>query len=48
MVRLDSSYKIRGDGLIAQTVKQTHDPNPRGGDIQWAKGMFGEFLAYRE
>jgi hypothetical protein len=47
MVRLDSSYKIRGDGLIAQTVTQTHDPNPRGEDIQWAKEMFGEFLAYR-
>lgn len=47
MVRIDSSFKIRGDGLIAQTVKQTYDPNPRGEDVEWAKEMFGEFLAYQ-
>ncbi|MFA5242838.1 MAG: FAD/NAD(P)-binding oxidoreductase [Sulfuricella sp.] len=48
MTRVESRYKFRGDGLIAQTVKQAHDPNPRGEDIQWAKAMFGEFLAFRD
>ena len=46
-IRIDARYKFRGDGLIAQTIKQFHDPNPRGEDIQWAKAMFGEFLAYK-
>lgn len=46
MVRIDSQFKIRGDGLIAQTVTQTHDPNPRGEDVAWAKEMFAEFLGY--
>jgi hypothetical protein len=44
-IRIDSRYKFRGDGLIAQSVKQFHDPNPRGEDLQWAKSMFAEFLA---
>ena len=46
-IRIDSRYKFRGDGLIAQTVKQSHDPNPRGEDLQWAKSMFEEFLAFK-
>jgi hypothetical protein len=45
--RVDSRYKFRGDGLIAQTVKHSHDPNPRGEDLQWAQSMFAEFLAFK-
>ncbi|MDE2584221.1 MAG: NAD(P)/FAD-dependent oxidoreductase [Betaproteobacteria bacterium] len=45
LLRLDAQYRVRGDGLIAQTVKQTYDPNPRGEDEQWAAGMFRELLA---
>lgn len=48
MTRVESRYKFRGDGLIVQTVRQVHDPNPRGEDLQWAKAMFGEFLAFKE
>lgn len=44
MIRIDASYRMRGDGLIAQTVKQHFDPNPRGEDQQWAETMFADFL----
>jgi NADPH-dependent 2,4-dienoyl-CoA reductase/sulfur reductase-like enzyme len=47
MVRIDTSYRIRGDGLIEQTTKQLIDPNPRGEDIQWATSMFADFLDYK-
>lgn len=46
-LRIDTQYRLRGDGLIVQTTKQHFDPNPRGEDEDWAKGMFGEMLAYR-
>jgi len=45
-MRLDTRYRLRGDGVIAQTVQQSFDPNPRGEDVAWAQGMFAEFLAY--
>lgn len=44
-MRIEASYRQRGDGLIMQTVKQQRDPQPRGEDEAWAAGMFGEFLA---
>lgn len=48
MVRIDASYRIRGDGLIDQKVRQVHDPNPRGEDLAWATGAFSEFLAFKD
>jgi NADPH-dependent 2,4-dienoyl-CoA reductase/sulfur reductase-like enzyme len=48
MVRIESRYRFRGDGLIEQTSKQFPDPNPRGEDVQWATGQFGEFLAWSD
>jgi hypothetical protein len=47
MIRIDAQYRLRGDGLIVQTVRQNYDPNPRGEDVQWAEAMYGEFLAFR-
>lgn len=47
MIRIDAHYRLRGDGVIEQTVKQHPDPNPRGEDIEWATGMFRSFLAYK-
>lgn len=44
MVRIDSRYRFRGDGLIEQTIKQAADPNPRAEDVDWAKSMFAEML----
>ena len=43
-LRVDTQYRVRGDGLIVQTTKQNFDPNPRGEDVEWAKGMFGELF----
>ncbi|MDP3511635.1 MAG: FAD-dependent oxidoreductase [Sulfuritalea sp.] len=45
MLRIDASYRLRGDGLIAQTVRQHEDPQPRGEDAQWAQGLYREMLA---
>ena len=47
MLRIDAQYRLRGDGLITQTMKQSYDPNPRGEDMQWAETMYGEFLAFK-
>lgn len=44
MVRMEARYRMRGDGLIEQSVKQFPDPNPRDEDVAWATGMFGEFF----
>jgi len=47
MIRIDSRYRVRGDGLIEQHTQQFSDPNPRDEDLAWAAGMFEEFLAFR-
>jgi NADPH-dependent 2,4-dienoyl-CoA reductase/sulfur reductase-like enzyme len=44
-IRIASNYRIRGDGEIMPQTKVERDPQPRGEDIAWAQGMFGEFLA---
>lgn len=44
-MRIDAQYRVRGDGLVVQATRQHFDPNPRGEDVDWAKGMFGELLA---
>ncbi|KAF0163654.1 MAG: NAD(FAD)-dependent dehydrogenase [Rhodocyclaceae bacterium] len=43
-VRIDAQYRLRGDGVIAQTVRQHYDPQPRGEDAAWAKSMYADFL----
>lgn len=45
MMRIDARYRLRGDGLITQTVRQHEDPQPRGEDGQWAQGLYAEMLA---
>jgi NADH dehydrogenase FAD-containing subunit len=40
--RLDSSYRLRADGLIQQSVKQTDYPQAENEDVAWAQTMFGE------
>jgi len=46
ITRIDSKYRLRGDGLIVQTVEQHRDPNPRDADWQWATTIFAELLAF--
>lgn len=45
MMRIETRYRYRGDGLIMQTVKQHYDAQPRDEDVAWARGMFRELLA---
>jgi NADPH-dependent 2,4-dienoyl-CoA reductase/sulfur reductase-like enzyme len=45
LVRLETRYRLRGDGLIEQIPRQASDPNPRGEDLQWARERFAELLA---
>lgn len=47
MMRIETRYRFRGDGLIMQTARQSFDPNPRGEDELWAREMFAEFLAVK-
>lgn len=44
-VRIDARYRFRGDGVIAQSVRQVADPQPRGEDVDWARSMHADFLA---
>lgn len=37
---MDVQYRLRGDGVIAQNLKQTYDPQPRDEDVSWAKEQF--------
>ena len=34
-LRIEASYRRRGDGVIVQTVRQQRDPQPRGEDMVW-------------
>lgn len=43
-IRIEAQYRLRGDGIIAQTVRQINDPQPRGEDVDWAKSMYADFL----
>lgn len=45
MHRTEASYRVRGDGVIEQKLRQTSDPNPRGEDLAWARAKFAELLA---
>lgn len=44
-VRIEAKYHFRGDGVIAQAVRQQGDPQPRGEDSEWVAAMYAEFLA---
>lgn len=44
-LRIEASYRRRGDGLITQTVRQHEEPQPRGEDVAWAQGLMQETLA---
>jgi NADPH-dependent 2,4-dienoyl-CoA reductase/sulfur reductase-like enzyme len=41
---LDASFRRRGDGLIAQSVRQTDNPQPRDEDLQWARELMAQRL----
>lgn len=44
-LRIEASYRFRGDGVIVQATQQHFDPHPQDEDLRWAQGMFAELLA---
>ena len=38
-LRIETAYRLRGDGVITQQVKQQRDPQPRGEDLAWLHGQ---------
>jgi NADPH-dependent 2,4-dienoyl-CoA reductase/sulfur reductase-like enzyme len=44
-LRIEASFRLRGDGVLMQQSRTTRDAQPRGEDLAWAEGMFREFLA---
>jgi hypothetical protein len=46
-IRIEASYRRRGDGVLVQTVRQDRDPQPRGEDEAWAQGLFEETFGSR-
>ncbi|MCX8087454.1 MAG: NAD(P)/FAD-dependent oxidoreductase [Rhodocyclaceae bacterium] len=43
-IRLAASYRLRGDGALVQTTKTERDPQPRGEDVAWLRGLLREVL----
>jgi NADPH-dependent 2,4-dienoyl-CoA reductase/sulfur reductase-like enzyme len=43
-LRMETSYRLRGDGVIAQTVTQHDNPQPRDEDLQWGLGLVAQAL----
>jgi NADPH-dependent 2,4-dienoyl-CoA reductase/sulfur reductase-like enzyme len=39
-MRMETSYRLRGDGVIAQAVSQHDNPQPRVEDLQWGLGLY--------
>ena len=40
--RIDTDFRFRADGLIQQTIKQTHYPQAEDEDKRWTAQMFTE------
>jgi hypothetical protein len=43
-LRIETQYRLRGDGLITQAVSQHDNPQPRGEDLQWGLGLVADAL----
>lgn len=43
-LRLEAQYTLRGDGVIAQAVRQYDNPQPRDEDLQWARTLYADSL----
>lgn len=46
-LRLEAHYRVRGDGLITQTLSQHDNPQPRDEDLLWARSLYAEQLGVR-
>lgn len=43
-LRIETTYRLRGDGVIAQSVSQHDNPQPRDEDLQWGLGLYAQAL----
>ncbi len=43
-LRLEAQYTLRGDGVIAQAVRQYDNPQPRDEDLAWARSLYTDSL----
>jgi NADPH-dependent 2,4-dienoyl-CoA reductase/sulfur reductase-like enzyme len=39
-LRMETTYRLRGDGVIAQAVSQHDNPQPRDEDLHWGLGLY--------
>lgn len=44
-LRIETTYRLRGDGLVVQAIAQRFDPAPGDEDLLWLRGALGEFFA---
>lgn len=44
LMRIDTHYRYRGDGVIQQSVKQSYEAQPSGEDEAWMREMMREIL----
>jgi NADPH-dependent 2,4-dienoyl-CoA reductase/sulfur reductase-like enzyme len=42
--RIETAYRLRGDGFLLQDVRQSRVPAPAGEDVAWAAARYREFL----
>lgn len=43
-LRIDTSYRLRGDGVPMQTLRQVDNPQPRDEDLTWARELLARRL----
>jgi NADPH-dependent 2,4-dienoyl-CoA reductase/sulfur reductase-like enzyme len=43
-MRLETRYRMRGDGVIAQAVNLHDNPQPRDEDLEWGRELYGRAL----
>ena len=43
-LRIETTYRLRGDGVIAQAMNQHDNPQPRDEDLQWGLGLYAQAL----
>ncbi|MES2877639.1 MAG: FAD-dependent oxidoreductase [Pseudomonadota bacterium] len=41
---LEAQYRLRGDGILMQAVRQHDNPQPRDEDLHWARALYAESL----
>jgi len=43
-LQLEAQYRLRGDGIITQAVRQHDNPQPRDEDGQWGRALYAQSL----